>query len=102
MIDRTSVMTESNTDADQDALDSWMLPHKILIAKVWEINQDIGFVWSISIDKFIADYVAGSLAPTPREAARDFSLKWQMPAGNRLYLQTPLPKRMRDGFFLRY
>jgi hypothetical protein len=109
MNDRTNNMTESNTDADQDALESWMkplldqtvkemvrikavtgvavqaspawmLPHEILIAKVWGINQESDFVWSISIDKFIADYVAGTVAPTPRDAARHFSLKWQMDA----------------------
>ena len=109
MIDRTSDMTESSTDANQEALESWykpllhhtvkemvrikavtgvavqaapawMLPHEILIAKVWGMNQESDFVWSISIDKFIADYVAGSVAPTPREAARHFSMKWQMDA----------------------
>jgi uncharacterized protein DUF4826 len=105
-------MTDSNTGADQEALESWykplldsavkemvrikaitgvavqasptwMLPHEILIAKVWGVNQESDFVWSISIDKFIADYVAGTVASTAREAARHFSLKWQMDA-NRL------------------
>jgi uncharacterized protein DUF4826 len=109
MIDRTNVMIESNADTDQEALESWykplldhtvkemvrikavtgvavqasaawMLPYEILIAKVWGINQESDFIWSVSIDKFIADYVAGTVAPTPREAARHFSMKWQMDA----------------------
>ena len=116
MIDRTNVMTESNADADQEAIESWyktlldstvkemvrikavsgvavqaspawMLPHEILISKVWGINQESDFVWSISIDKFIADFVAGTVAPTPREAARHFSLKWQMDADRLLHME---------------
>lgn len=58
----------------------WMVPYEILIAKVWSINNEHDFVWSVSVDKLIADYIAGSLAATPREVARHFSLKWQMDA----------------------
>lgn len=58
----------------------WMVPHEILIAKVWGINNESDFVWSVSVDKLIADYIAGSLAATPRDVARHFSLKWQMDA----------------------
>jgi len=109
-------MTESNDDAEQDALEAWMkplldqtvkemvrikaitgaavqaspawmLPHEILISKVWAVNAENDFVWSVSIDKFIADYVAGTVAPSPREAARHFSLKWQMDADRLLATQ---------------
>lgn len=102
-------MTESNTDANSEALRSWykplldnvvkemirikavtgvavqaspvwMVPYEVLIAKVWGISHDSQFIWTISIDKLIADYIAGSLAATPREVARHFSLKWQMDA----------------------
>jgi len=59
---------------------SWMVPHEILIAKVWGIDSENDFIWTISVDKFIADYVAGTLAPTPREVAKHFSMKWQMDA----------------------
>lgn len=58
----------------------WMVPHEILIAKVWGMDNEADFVWTISIDKLIADYVAGTLAASPREVARHFSLKWQMDA----------------------
>lgn len=58
----------------------WMVPNVMLIAKVWGIHNESDFVWTISVDKLIADYIAGSLAASPREVARHFSLKWQMDA----------------------
>ena len=58
----------------------WMLPEEILMAKVWSVGHENDFVWTISVDKFIADYVAGSLAESPRDVAKHFSLKWQMDA----------------------
>lgn len=58
----------------------WMARNEVLIAKVWGISNESDFVWAISVDKLIADYVAGSLAATPREVARHFALKWQMDA----------------------
>ena len=58
----------------------WMVPNDILIAKVWGLGYEDDFIWTISIDKFIADFVAGPLAATPRDVARHFSLKWQMDA----------------------
>lgn len=102
-------MTKSNGDAEKDALESWykplldhvvkemirlkavtgvavqaapiwVLPNEILIAKVWSVGYENDFVWTISIDKLIADYVAGSLASSPRDVARHFALKWQMDA----------------------
>lgn len=56
----------------------WMVPYQMLIAKVWGISKEHEFVWAISVDKLIADYVAGSLAATPQDVARHFALKWQM------------------------
>jgi Domain of unknown function (DUF4826) len=102
-------MVESNADADIKALESWykslldqvvkemvrlkavqgaavqaapvwMIPHEVLIAKVWGVNHENDFVWTASVDKLIADYIGGSLAATPREVAKHFSLKWQMDA----------------------
>jgi len=58
----------------------WIAPYEILMAKVWAVGQENDFIWTLSIDKFIADYIAGSLASSPKEAARHFSLKWQMDA----------------------
>jgi hypothetical protein len=100
-------MTESNAEADAEAIKSWytklldkmvkemidikavsgdavqaapvwMVPYQMLIAKVWGISKEHEFVWAISVDKLIADYVSGSLAATPQDVARHFALKWQM------------------------
>lgn len=108
-------MTESNADADREALRSWykalldavvsemlkreavtgaaveaapvwVVPYKILIAKVWEVGRKSRFIWTISGDNAITDHIAGSLAATPKEAARHFSLKWQMDADRLLDL----------------
>jgi len=65
----------------------WMMPDEILMAKVWGVGHENDFVWTISVDKLIADYVAGSLAKTPRDVARHFSLKWQMDADRILQLE---------------
>ena len=53
----------------------WMVPEEILMAKVWGVGYENDFVWTISVDKLIADYVAGSLAETPRDVARHFSFE---------------------------
>ena len=44
------------------------------------IHQKSQFIWTISGDSVITDHVAGSVAVTPQEVARHFSLKWQMDA----------------------
>ena len=58
----------------------WMVQREMLLAKVWAVGKESDFIWTLSIDKLIADYIAGSLASSPREAAKHFSLKWQMDA----------------------
>jgi hypothetical protein len=58
----------------------WISPYKVLIAKVWEASQKSNFIWTISGEAVITDHIAGNVAATPREAARHFSLKWQMDA----------------------
>lgn len=102
-------MKESTTDTDKEALKSWykplldavvlemqarkvlsgtaveaspvwMVPHKILIAKIWGLGQKNRFVWAISGEAVITDHIPGKMAATPKDAARHFSLKWQMDA----------------------
>ena len=58
----------------------WISPHKLLIAKVWEASQKSKFIWTISGENAITDHIAGSMAATPRDVAKHFSLKWQMDA----------------------
>lgn len=102
-------MTESTTNTDQEALKSWykplldtvvlemqarkvlagtaveaspvwMLPQKILIAKMWGLGQKHMFVWTISGEAAVTDHIPGKMAATPKDAARHFALKWQMDA----------------------
>ncbi len=63
-----------------EATPVWAFPNTILIAKVWEIGQKNRFIWTISGEGVITDYIRGSIAATPKDAARHFSLKWQMDA----------------------
>lgn len=58
----------------------WASAHRILIARVWDANQKSKFIWTISGDSVITDHIAGAMAANPQEAARHFSLKWQMDA----------------------
>lgn len=67
-------------DAAVEASPVWVLPYKILIAKVWGISQKTRFVWTISGEAVVTDHIPGSMAATPRDAARHFALKWQMDA----------------------
>ncbi len=65
----------------------WMLPHELLLAKVWAVGKESEFVWTMSVDKLISDYVGGSIAATPQQVARHFSLKWQLDADRLLNLK---------------
>jgi len=58
----------------------WMLPHRILISRVWNSNDRRGFLWVVSGEAVFGDYIPGNVAADERAAARHFSLKWQMEA----------------------
>jgi hypothetical protein len=102
-------MTESKTDTDNEALKAWfkplldavvldlqarnvvagtaveaspvwMFPYKILISKVWGLGQKNRFIWTIAGEAVVTDHIPGNMAATPKDAARHFSLKWQMDA----------------------
>jgi hypothetical protein len=58
----------------------WAVPRQILIARVWGAGQESSFIWTIAGESMITDHIAGSVAATPKDVARHFSLKWQMDA----------------------
>ena len=58
----------------------WAVPKQILIARVWGAGQESSFIWTIAGEGMITDHIAGSVAATPRDVARHFSLKWQIDA----------------------
>jgi len=69
----------------------WISPHKILIARVWEASQKSDFIWAIAGEKAVTDHIPGNMAATPREAARHFSMKWQMDADRLLDITKKRP-----------
>ena len=69
----------------------WISPFKILIAKVWDASEKSQFIWAISGEGAITDHIKGSLATTSREAARHFSLKWQVDADRLLHAAQTKP-----------
>jgi len=63
-----------------EATPIWAAPEQILIAKIWPAGQKRRFIWTISGSGVVTDHFPGNLAKTPRDAARHFSLKWQVDA----------------------
>ena len=68
------------TGVTLDASPVWMVPGKILIARVWPTLEKSRFIWAIAGDAVVPDHADGTVAVGPREAARHFSMKWQMDA----------------------
>jgi hypothetical protein len=62
-----------------EAKPAWVLPFQILIGKIRAKDQPENFTWVIC-GELPTDYVASSVATTPKEVARHFSLKWQLTA----------------------
>jgi hypothetical protein len=69
----------------------WISPFRILIAKVWDTSEKSRFFWAISGEAVTTDHIKGSLATTPREAARHFALKWQVDADRLLHIAQNKP-----------
>lgn len=96
------IRLEAVSDSAVQAAPMWMLPNEMLIAKVWNISDQSDFIWTMSVDKFVADYIAGSLASSPREVAKHFSMKWQLDAERLLHSEQAkaadgkLDQRMKD------
>jgi hypothetical protein len=62
-----------------EAKPAWVLPFQILIGKIRAHGQSKNFEWFICGD-VPTDSLESSVAPTPREAARHFAMKWQLEA----------------------
>ena len=62
------------TGAAVEASPTWAFPGKILIAKVWGMGEKSRFIWTISGEEVITDHINGSMATTPKDAARHFAL----------------------------
>ena len=57
----------------------WALPYQIMIGQVRDSYEQTSSIWVIA-GEVPTDHVGTDVAPTPREAARHFALKWQLDA----------------------
>ena len=62
-----------------DVKPAWALPQRILIGKVRAHGNPEKFRWFICGETPL-DHIGDDVAATPRDAARHFSLKWQLDA----------------------
>lgn len=62
-----------------EAKPAWVLPFQILIGKIRARGQAKDFEWFIC-GEVPTDFLESTVAPSPREAARHFALKWQLEA----------------------
>ena len=60
----------------------WGIKDQVILAQVRETSVDLGFRWLIAGNSVPTDHIESSLAELPRDAARHFSLKWQLGAEN--------------------
>jgi len=67
------------TDALVEAKPVWALPYEIMIGRIRDSYAQTSSIWVITGD-VPTDYVGMDVASTPREAARHFTLKWQLDA----------------------
>lgn len=65
-----------------EAKPAWAFPGQILIGKIRDKGNQAGFHWFIG-GKLPTDCIASSVALTARDAARHFSLKWQLEAAKK-------------------
>lgn len=65
-----------------EAKPAWVFPERILIGKIRGQGVQTGFYWFICGD-LPTDCIDSSVASAPRDAARYFSLKWQMDAARK-------------------
>ena len=56
----------------------WTLPHQVFIGKAWPQSNRNQAYWVISGPQLPTDHIDAGLAESAREAARHFSMKWQL------------------------
>lgn len=73
-----------------EAKPAWVLPFQILIGKIRAQGQPVDFIWFIC-GEVPTDFLESKVASTPREAARHFSMKWQLEAARHQNLTDQKP-----------
>ncbi len=78
-----------------EAKPAWVFPFQILLGKVREQGEPREFKWFIC-GEVPTDHLDSSVAATPRDAARHFSLKWQLAAARLKASTTPSSPATND------
>ena len=73
----------------------WGIKDQVILAQVRETSVGLGFRWLITGSLVPTDHIESSVAELPRDAARHFSLKWQLGAENVRNLPYDARKAMR-------
>ena len=76
-------------DGMVEARAGWVLSHRYVIGEVREARNHESLYWFIT-GEVPTDIIAAGVAATPREAARQFSMKWQLFASQ---LQDPASRK---------
>ena len=64
----------------------WAIPHQLFIGQIWPKADRSAAYWVISGQQVPTDHIERRLAETARDAARHFSLKWQLHSAKLSYL----------------
>ncbi|MGI9236005.1 MAG: DUF4826 family protein [Woeseiaceae bacterium] len=64
-----------------EARPAWAQPDNVVIGQLRDANEPTSFIWVIS-GEVPTDHITSDVAATARDAARHFSLKWQMDAAH--------------------
>jgi hypothetical protein len=74
----------------------WTLPHQVFIGKAWPQSNRNQAYWIISGPQLPTDHIDAGLAESAREAARHFSMKWQLQSGRLGALDEPAGEQPED------
>lgn len=79
-----------------EAKPAWVLPFQILIGKIRAQGESSNFEWFICGD-LPTDFLESTVASTPRDVARHFSMKWQLQAARHQAMENQGPRGPDSG-----
>ena len=84
-------------DSKIEARVVWGIKDSVFIAQIREYGKQESFRWLISGNDFPMDELSGTLAEKPKDAARHFSLKWQLGAEQVRKMDDQTKNRLASG-----
>ncbi len=76
------VYTSGLISTEATGLCVWSVPHLVFLGQIWPKEDRSKKYWVISGLDLPTDHIDSGLAATPRDAARHFSMKWQLQSAN--------------------